>query len=282
MGYSPWGCKQSDTTERLSTHTIDWEERWVPKTEQGLGQEAVSETWVSVYVRVREGQSGCGSTHHWHPDHALWLSLLWNPQAIVAFSPTPGSLGIVSTALDLTFFCSMQRSDITVPQWGRVRLGCFNGVTGAISPQAREAGHRCKGCKQTRRERRLPRGHPDPLDCPSPERTTEAPSVQEVRWLGSLAETSGDPNPKPVRFGFPVNKAWWGGGLTLPSSPAAGRWTGASEGSSQGMMDEDLLGLEESGAHLRQPVPPVPSRQRREPTLCFRAGRLRTPLMLQH
>ena len=24
VGYSPWGCKQSDTTERLSTHTIDY------------------------------------------------------------------------------------------------------------------------------------------------------------------------------------------------------------------------------------------------------------------
>ena len=77
---------------------------------------------------------GCSSTHHWHPDHAWWLSLLWNPQTIVAFSPTPSSLGIVSTALDLTFFYSMQRSDITAPQWGRVRLGCFNAVTGAISP----------------------------------------------------------------------------------------------------------------------------------------------------
>lgn len=150
-------------------------------------------------------------------------------------------------------------------------------------PNPREAGHRCKGCKQARRERRLPQGHPGPLDSPPPEGTAEAPSVQEVRWLGSLAETSGDPNPKPVRFGFPASKAWgWGGGFTLPSSPAAGRWTRAPEGSSGGMMDEDLLGLEESGAHLRQLVPPVPSRQRREPALCFRAGRLRIPLMLQH
>lgn len=83
-------------------------------------------------------------------------------------------------------------------------------------PNPREAGHRCKGCKQARRERRLPRGHPGPLDRPPPEGTAEAPSVQEVRWLGSLAETSGDPNPKPVRFGFPVSKAWCVG--------AGGRW----------------------------------------------------------
>lgn len=83
--------------------------------EQGPGQVAVSEAWGSVYVRVGEGQPGCGFTHHWHPDRGLWLSLLWNPQSIAAFNPTPGSLGIVSTALDLTFFCSMQRADITAP-----------------------------------------------------------------------------------------------------------------------------------------------------------------------
>lgn len=70
-----------------------------------------------------------------------------------------------------------------------------------------------------------------------------------------------------MRFGFPGNKAWGGGGLILPSSPAAGCWTGAPEDSSGGMIGEDLLGLEEPGAHLRQLVPPGPSRQRREPTL---------------
>ena len=24
MGYSPWGCRESDTTERLSAHTFMW------------------------------------------------------------------------------------------------------------------------------------------------------------------------------------------------------------------------------------------------------------------
>ena len=41
MGYSPWGCKESDTTERLHSY-------YVPGTGEGTGDK--SGTWLNEQI----------------------------------------------------------------------------------------------------------------------------------------------------------------------------------------------------------------------------------------
>ena len=54
VGYSPWGCKESDTTERLSTHT------WSQKIEtQELHSVWRSSEWSNLHKQIHRTGNNC-------------------------------------------------------------------------------------------------------------------------------------------------------------------------------------------------------------------------------
>ena len=60
MGYSPWGCKQSGTTEQLSL-SLSWELKKQPSS------------WETIAVSIEHRSMGAGPPAH------LPISTLWRP-----------------------------------------------------------------------------------------------------------------------------------------------------------------------------------------------------------